>query len=480
MVLMPDSPAVSFAQLSVLPAPSEVTTPRPVTTTIGRPNLSLPCCHRSLLLSRCVRPTQDLRLASGRHRSPTTWSNFPVIGRSSPDGSQGGNRLPWPSATVASAMFMANCGSIPWPRYEPVARTARSGCASKNARSSAVAGLAPVAPDNTATWPVFICPFRRSQRPESVSVTCRACRFARSETTAERRPKGFCAALFCVIARLDDEECAKRAQRETAIVGRAPIQVRICSSASARQIHRASTNRAARHCASRRPVRCRFDPRQCAKAQYARHRSRQTSSPMNVREEPVTPCTIEILPASKLESCARNRVGRRSLISRSFRNAAGFGACAMPLRMVESTVRSRSPPPAATIMSICERISVLPLTPGGIERETGGIGADALPVLHLALIAFFRDLRVEIDRRQRMDDKGRESRRVGDRLCFRQFLPMRVGPFAETGDNSNAGDPDFPRALSHRRRHGREADSAQRSPASVASFRRWGNRARVA
>src|SRR5579872_108100 len=42
MVLMPDSPAVSFAQLSVLPAPSEVTTPRPVTTTIGRPNLSLP------------------------------------------------------------------------------------------------------------------------------------------------------------------------------------------------------------------------------------------------------------------------------------------------------------------------------------------------------------------------------------------------------------------------------------------------------
>src|ERR1700690_3535105 len=42
MTLMPDSPAVSFAQLSVLPAPSEVTTPRPVTTTIGRPILSLP------------------------------------------------------------------------------------------------------------------------------------------------------------------------------------------------------------------------------------------------------------------------------------------------------------------------------------------------------------------------------------------------------------------------------------------------------
>ncbi len=37
IVRMPDSPAVSFVQLSVLPAPSDVTMPMPVTTTIGRP-----------------------------------------------------------------------------------------------------------------------------------------------------------------------------------------------------------------------------------------------------------------------------------------------------------------------------------------------------------------------------------------------------------------------------------------------------------
>src|SRR6266567_4177118 len=36
---MPDSPAVSLAQLSALPAPSEVITPMPVTTTTGRPLL---------------------------------------------------------------------------------------------------------------------------------------------------------------------------------------------------------------------------------------------------------------------------------------------------------------------------------------------------------------------------------------------------------------------------------------------------------
>jgi hypothetical protein len=39
-VRMPDSPAVSFAQLSVLLAPSDVTMPMPVTTTIGLPKLS--------------------------------------------------------------------------------------------------------------------------------------------------------------------------------------------------------------------------------------------------------------------------------------------------------------------------------------------------------------------------------------------------------------------------------------------------------
>src|SRR5215813_3152365 len=48
MVLIPDSPAVSLFQLSDLPAPSDVTTPRPVTTTSGRPILSLPA---AILLS---------------------------------------------------------------------------------------------------------------------------------------------------------------------------------------------------------------------------------------------------------------------------------------------------------------------------------------------------------------------------------------------------------------------------------------------
>ena len=41
---MPDRPAVRRRQFSVLPAPSEVTTPIPVTTTMGRPALSRVGC----------------------------------------------------------------------------------------------------------------------------------------------------------------------------------------------------------------------------------------------------------------------------------------------------------------------------------------------------------------------------------------------------------------------------------------------------
>src|SRR5882757_10805379 len=56
-VRMPDSPAVSFVQLSSLPAPSEVTTPMPVTTTIGLSSLSrgaamIPPSNWKLLIDR--------------------------------------------------------------------------------------------------------------------------------------------------------------------------------------------------------------------------------------------------------------------------------------------------------------------------------------------------------------------------------------------------------------------------------------------
>src|SRR6185312_988051 len=63
IVLMPDAPLVSLAQLSLLPAPSEVITPSPVTTTTGRPILSLPAAIASLL-NQSVQRERDLRHAN--------------------------------------------------------------------------------------------------------------------------------------------------------------------------------------------------------------------------------------------------------------------------------------------------------------------------------------------------------------------------------------------------------------------------------
>ncbi len=87
------------------------------------------------------------------------------------------------------------------------------------------------------------------------------------------------------------------------------------------------------------------------------------SSPMKVRDMPVTPCTIEMLPAMRFDNCARNNVGRRSLISRSLRKVPLFSALRRPLSTAASTASSRSPPPAATIMSMRPSSSALPLAP---------------------------------------------------------------------------------------------------------------------
>ena len=97
---------------------------------------------------------------------------------------------------------------------------------------------------------------------------------------------------------------------------------------------------------------------------------------------------------------------------------------------------------------------------GVIEGKPGGIGAHPLPVLHLALVAPSRDLLVEIERHQRVHEIGSAEIAVDDRLRAigeRHSLPMRVGSFAETGGESDAGDP-------HLARHGRALPVKQWSP----------------
>ncbi len=46
--------------------------------------------------------------------------------------------------------------------------------------------------------------------------------------------------------------------------------------------------------------------------------------------------------------------------------------------------------------------------PAEIEREPRGVGANALPGFHLALITFLGDLRVKADLHHRVNDVRRE------------------------------------------------------------------------
>ena len=108
---------------------------------------------------------------------------------------------------------------------------------------------------------------------------------------------------------------------------------------------------------------------------------------------------------------------------------AGIGGLGLPVRIVPSTATSRSPPPAATIMSMrAEQLGVA-LDAGVREREPGRIGADPLPRLHLALVALLRDLLVEIERRERMDEIGREGLGIDlDRRLARGLANARRAP----------------------------------------------------
>ena len=175
------------------------------------------------------------------------------------------------------------------------------------------------------------------------------------------------------------------------------------------------------------------------------------SSPMNVRDEPVTPCTMEMLPASRLESWARNSVGRRSLISRSLRKAPGSSTFPRLERMVPSTAMSRSPPPAATIMSMRPSSFGIALHARIGQREPRRISSDALPRLHLPLITFLGNLFVEIERCERMDEVRREARGIDHEPSLVQPLPVGVGTFTQARYDSDAGDPGFSPRFSHRR-----------------------------
>src|SRR5215468_1163597 len=162
---MPDSPAVRRRQLSALPAPSEVTMPPPVTTTIGRPALSrmaAMCSPASFICPRLTgraggrfndrraitspaRPSGSrladlyLTLQEGSQDDMKTISRVygaPVMARS--DGSRVGNKVPhgynvnaekpfWSAAPPAAAVPERATAEAAMG-YEPTFRHESLGC----------------------------------------------------------------------------------------------------------------------------------------------------------------------------------------------------------------------------------------------------------------------------------------------------------------------------------------------------------------
>ena len=152
---------------------------------------------------------------------------------------------------------------------------------------------------------------------------------------------------------------------------------------------------------------------------------------MKVRDEPVTPWTMAILPARRLDSCARKSVGRRSFISRSLRKPGAELPLASAFRIPESTDKVAFAATGGDDHVHPPQDIRVAFDTGGIERQSCGVGSDALPGFHLALIALFRDLRVEADRRQRMNDIGREVLLIGIDTPLVQRVPMRIKAFTE-------------------------------------------------
>src|SRR5207248_4956391 len=102
-----------------------------------------------------------------------------------------------------------------------------------------------------------------------------------------------------------------------------------------------------------------------------------------------------------------------------------------------------------------------------VERKAGRIGADALPSLHLALIAFFRDLLVELDRRQSMNHVGRVGLHLRQRRRLIEAPPVHLLPFTKAGDDADAGDPSFSRRSLPRRTFPSRVSHGSASPSET-------------
>jgi len=232
-----------------------------------------------------------------------------------------------------------------WPNLVPVARTAKSGCWAKKARSSDVArlGAARAGDDGPAVLELADLGPELFKRRDDVA---RVLAPAAVGDCARQAREGFCPARGGVRLGLDDQKSPGRAEREPRNAPRAPttgayLFLRLKSPNSYKepaQILALAIMRAS-------------DQRNVALAGgNARERNvgrvdaLPTSSPMKVREVSADPVPRSpILPGQEVgELCQEKPSGASRLISRSLRKLGAELPLACALRMLVSTEISRS------------------------------------------------------------------------------------------------------------------------------------------
>src|SRR5690606_29799555 len=95
-----------------------------------------------------------------------------------------------------------------------------------------------------------------------------------------------------------------------------------------------------------------------------------------------------------------------------------------------------------------------------LKRQPCGIGAEALPGFHLALVAALRHLQAPVHFAERVNRIGRKGFLIETRFSasLRESVPMHVYPFAERRKNADACDDDF--IVLHELRSARAAETA--------------------
>src|ERR1700716_1198936 len=455
MVRMPDSPAVSFVQLSALPEPSDVTTPIPVTTTIGLPNLS----RVAVISTPSSRWTGSADCFDQRHAFAPPMA--------SPHHDNLGRGFGYFNLQPGGIVRRKQCAARDRKRSKrKPQRKLRLHCMAEH-RSGGAYGvtrmLAEESPLLGRNW------FSTGHACDQATIVAeyaklgpkgfqRFCNLAGVLATRQigddvgQARIGFCAACLRMSFGLDDEKSAGRAERKACVFLARPnrrklvLEVEAAELVEDQEVLAFAVLRATdqRDVALTAGDTCERDPRRVNACSFLAHESARRSG-YAVHDGDVAGQQVRKLRQKK----RRTQIVHQPFVEKPGRGIAlRFGTenayVDREIALATAGGDNHIHPPEDFLVA---------LNAGRIQRQPRGISPNALPGFHLALIALFRDLRVKIYRDPGMNDVRREIVLIDVDASLIERIPVRIQPFAKRGRQTNAGDPDFRRRF--RLSHGR-------------------------